>query len=114
MGVHTFDEFAWAAGLFEGEGSISGSSGRLDVRVKMTDEPIVRHFASVMECGKVYGPYNYEYRDGSKRKPHWVWVATGYEGFEVLQILWPWLGDRRRAQALALAPIDAVLGGPLE
>ena len=78
MDVHAFDELAWAAGLFEGEGSISASSGRLDVRVKMTDEPVVRRFAEVMDCGTVYGPYNYEYRDGSKRKPHWVWVALAY------------------------------------
>jgi hypothetical protein len=103
MDVQTLDEIAWAAGLFEGEGSITGSGGRLDVRVKMTDEPVVRHFAKVMDCGRVYGPYNYEYRDGSKRKPHWVWVAVSTEAFDVLQILWPWLGERRRAQALAVA-----------
>jgi hypothetical protein len=114
MDVRTFDQIAWAAGLFEGEGSMTESGGRLDIRVKMTDEDVVRRFADVMECGKVYGPYKYDYRDGSKRKPHWVWVALSYEAFEVLELLWPWLCTRRRAQALALVPIESVLGGPVE
>jgi hypothetical protein len=98
-------ELPWAAGLFEGEGSMTQGSGSLDVRVKMTDEEIVRRFAAIVGSGKVYGPYNYEYRDGITRKLHWVWVALACEDFGVLEILWPWLGERRRAQARALAPM---------
>jgi hypothetical protein len=34
MGVRTFDpEVAWAAGFFEGEGTITASGGRLVVRL---------------------------------------------------------------------------------
>lgn len=107
-------EIAWAAGLFEGEGSLTQSGGSLDVRVKMTDEEIVRRFEEVIGYGTVYGPYNYDYRDGIKRKPHWIWVALRYDALEVLELLWPWLGERRRAQALAIAPIDAILLPPPE
>jgi hypothetical protein len=40
--------------------------------------------------------------------------AEEYEALEVLELLWPWLTDKRRAQALALAPIEAILLGPTE
>jgi hypothetical protein len=40
-------EIAWAAGLFEGEGTITQSGGRLYVRLKMTDESIVLRFAEI-------------------------------------------------------------------
>ena len=80
----------------------------------MTDEAVVRRFDEVVRYGEVYGPYDYRYRDGIVRKPFWVWVAIEYDALEVLEILWPWLSERRREQALALAPIDAILLGPPE
>jgi hypothetical protein len=103
---------AWAAGLFEGEGSITQSNGRLFVCLKMTDKPIVSRFANIVRFGDVYGPYDHAGRDGSRRKPYWVWLAREYEALEVLEQLWPWLGERRRAQALAIAPIEAILLSP--
>jgi hypothetical protein len=84
-------EVAWAAGLFEGEGSITQSSGTLYVRLKMTHEGVVVRFDEVVRYGKVYGPYNHQYNDGSIRKPYWVWLAREYDAL------------------LALAPIEAVL-----
>jgi hypothetical protein len=107
-------EIAWAAGLYEGEGSVTQSSGVLNARLKMTDESVVRRFEEVVRYGEVYGPYNYQYSDGIRRKPFWVWVAVEYDALEVLEMLWPWLSDRRREQALALAPIEAILLGPPE
>jgi hypothetical protein len=38
---------AWAAGLFDGEGTITQSKGRLFVEVKMTDESVVLRFAEI-------------------------------------------------------------------
>jgi hypothetical protein len=101
-------ELAWAAGLFEGEGTITQCGGRLFVRVKITDEEVAYRFASIVRFGTVYGPYHYE-PPGAKRKPHWIWHADEYEALEVLEMLWPWLSDRRHAQALDLAPLDAIL-----
>jgi hypothetical protein len=105
---------AWAAGFFEGEGTITRSSGRLVVRLNNTDPEPVNRFAAILAFGTVYGPYQYEGRDGYKRKPFWVWLAEEYEALEVLELLWPWLSDKRRAQALALAPIEAILLGSTE
>jgi hypothetical protein len=107
---HWFDpEVAWAAGLFEGEGTITQSRGRLVVRVKNTDEEVVYRFANIIVFGMVYGPYNHQGNDGFRRKPCWVWLAEEYEALEVLELLWPWLSGRRKSQAMDFAPLDAIL-----
>jgi hypothetical protein len=93
---------------------VTQSAGVINARLKMTDEDVVRRFDEIVRYGEVYGPYSCRYRDGIVRKPLWVWVATEYDALEVLELLWPWLGERRRGQALALAPIEAILLGPLE
>jgi len=50
-------EVAWAAGFFEGEGSITQSNGRLVTRLRNTDEEPIYRFASIVKFGEVYGPY---------------------------------------------------------
>lgn len=103
-------EIAWAAGFFEGEGTITQCNGRLVTRVKNTDEEPIYHFASIIRFGEVYGPYHHPGQaDGCKRKPYWVWHAEEYEALEVLELLWPWLSGRRKGQALDLAPMEAIL-----
>jgi hypothetical protein len=105
--VSCFDpEVSWAAGLFEGEGTITQCGGRLVVRVKMTDEEVVYEFARIIQFGEVYGPYQH---GGPVRKPYWIWHADEYEALDVLEILWPWLSGRRKGQALDLAPMEAIL-----
>jgi hypothetical protein len=106
--VTCFDpETAWAAGFFEGEGTITQSGGRLVVRLNNTDSEPVYRFAQ--QFGEVYGPYHYEQADGHRRKPFWVWLAEEYEALEVLELLWPWLSGRRHAQAMDFAPLEAIL-----
>jgi hypothetical protein len=83
-------EVAWAAGVFEGEGTITHSRGRLNIRLKMTDEEVVYSFASIVKFGEVYGPYQPSEEDGHRRKPYWVWVACEYDALEVLEMIWPW------------------------
>ena len=105
---------AWAAGFFEGEGTITQSNGRLVVRLNNTDSEPVKRFAAIVAFGAIYGPYQYASRDGHRRKPFWIWHSEEYEALEVLELLWPWLSVRRRAQALELAPVEAILLGPPE
>lgn len=108
--MRSFDpEVAWAAGFFEGEGSITASGGRLTVRIHNTDTEPLERFASIVVFGEVYGPYERNDRDGYKRKPFWAWVAQEYDALEVLELLWPWLSARRHGQALNLAPLEAIL-----
>ena len=37
-----------------------------NIRVKMTDEDVLRRFEEIVGYGTVHGPYNYAYRDGIK------------------------------------------------
>ena len=99
------EEIAWAAGLFEGEGSISryrrqGQSFDIRVGMNMTDEDVIRQFDAVVDRGKVYGPYSPRLR-GSHPKPIWNWVALGDAGHDVIDLLGPWFLSRRAAQARA-------------
>lgn len=92
-------EIAWAGGLFEGEGCITTSSGRIVLRLKSTDEDTVIRFQEAIGAGTIYGPYIHHGNDGCVRKPAWVWVLYGDDVFDVLDRLSPWLGRRRNRRA---------------
>jgi hypothetical protein len=107
-------DVAWAAGLFEGEGSVIMTSARVGktpkLALSMTDEDVVRRFYQKVGLGHVNGPYIRT--DGTK--PQWAWNVTSFEKVQALIAQWwPWLGSRRRARATEvllaarLAPIKA-------
>jgi len=98
-------DIAWAAGLYEGEGSISpGLLKRknrfhyLNCSLSMTDEDMVRKFHGIVKMGHVHGPYN---ATGPSAKPHykprWIWQTSKFACVQQLIVLfWPWMGERRR------------------
>jgi len=93
-------DIAWAAGLFEGEGSITHGGEphrKLKLTLKMTDEDVVRSFAGVLGVGRVYGPYQYK----GNRKLVWEWTAVTAQAQAALERLLPYLHSRRRAKAEA-------------
>lgn len=94
-------EWGWAAGLFEGEGSIivQRHSPAVRLSLKSTDEDVVRRLWAIAG-GKMYGPYAYIFKDGHARKPFWVWHAELSQVNAIMLQFWPWLGERRRARAL--------------
>jgi hypothetical protein len=99
--------WAWLAGLFEGEGTIDVRSKpplRMHLRVKMTDEDVIRRAQSVAGVGRVYGPYNYPSNEPG-RQDVWIWaVYRRDEAAAVLRRIYPFLGERRSARvAEALA-----------
>lgn len=90
---------AWAAGLFDGEGSVSlTGDDRLLLQLKMTDEVTVRRFCDAVGFGKVYGPYKNRTgeKDGYPRSDFHVWVARGENANGAWAVIWPWLSDVRR------------------
>jgi hypothetical protein len=89
---------AWAAGLYEGEGTATRCKGRLRLSIKMTNEETIRRFAAAVNCGTVYGPYKPSSRDGYARKPVWVWLAECDDAWSVAELLRPWLSAARRSQ----------------
>jgi hypothetical protein len=62
-------EIAWAAGLFEGEGTITSSRGRLVARLNNTDEEVVRHFAMIIGLGEVMAHTTTNSRTASAASP---------------------------------------------
>jgi hypothetical protein len=95
-------EVAWAAGLFEGEGSITLSGAIRVVQLRNCDEEIVRRFHKVLRVGKFYGPYvnRASERDGYPRQDYFHWAARGQDCEIALEMMWPWLSTRRRRRAV--------------
>ncbi len=93
-------DIAWAAGLFEGEGSITlqKDGRRVSLALGMTDEDVVRRFAKIMDVGTV-GMLMRDHR-GAHYKTMWRWQASAHHDvLAVIFLLGPWFGARRRAKA---------------
>jgi hypothetical protein len=90
-------DVAWAAGLFEGEGScFIGSGQRQPVAyLAMTDEDVVSKFHAIVGVGNVRS-----YQRPGKYKRYWQWSAQSRDDvIHVLGMLWPHLGARRQERA---------------
>ena len=100
----TEEELAWAAGLFEGEGTITrlnkvGASKRWSIAVGMTDYSVIQKLFEVVGVGHVHGPYTYKNSKNRKREfhsPYWVWNVAYRDGIiEVYGQFAKWLSVRR-------------------
>jgi hypothetical protein len=100
-------EVAWAAGLFEGEGSFHTHRHRsanehvyARATLAMTDEDVVRRFHRIVGVGKVL--CRAECRPG--RKPIWRWAAQSRQAYaHVVALFEPFLGERRKEQLALVA-----------
>lgn len=97
-------EHAWAAGLFDGEGSVVLANGWLKLQLKMVDRDTVERFRIAVGSGVTYGPYKNRTgeKDGYARSDFYMWATLQGEGARVLNLLWPWLSEVRRMRALEL------------
>jgi hypothetical protein len=100
------EEIAWAAGIFEGEGCVTEVEGRFTLKVNNTDEWVILRFAEIVRLGSTYGPYRNSEKDGHRRKPFWVWTAAAENAMDVMQMLAPWLSERRLERARELTGIS--------
>ncbi len=75
------------------------------LKVNNTDESVVQRFHEIVRLGRMYGPYSNSERDGHRRKPFWVWTASAEDALDVMQMLAPWLSDRRLERAHELTGI---------
>jgi hypothetical protein len=96
------ERLAWAAGIFEGEGSITrirrGDGFDLQISINLTDFDVLARFDEIVARGWLYGPYH-PASHGPRRKRYWRWAAYGDAAHDVLDLLGPWLLSRRRQQA---------------
>jgi len=112
--VRNRENLAWAAGLFEGEGSfsaglysrkhlVSGATRKyqsIQANLRMTDEDVVRRFGAIVGVGSVHGPYHHPSPTRPNVKPFWMWQAAGFQQVQaIIAMLWAWLGCRRRDRA---------------
>lgn len=82
-------EYAWAAGLFEGEGFISLNNNCMRLGLGMRDEDVVRRFWNIVGHGNVL-----QRSDGM-----WMWQCGAREAVhEIWSWLSPMLGERRLAR----------------
>lgn len=102
----TSQSLAWAAGLYEGEGTVSVSrlsTGRKQfyMRIEMTDEDVLLRFKDAVACGAVRA---LPPRTDPKRlhhKPTFMWQVGGRDDVrQLLAAFTPWLGSRRLQQAM--------------
>jgi hypothetical protein len=98
---------AWAAGLWDGEGSAylldhRSHAGRRIGELALTQSqdgaaPEVLHrFVAVVGGGQIYGPYR---QQGATRDVYRWKVAAQTDIDPVIAALWPWLSDVKRRQA---------------
>ena len=98
-------EVLWAAGFFEGEGSITRHGRRFAMQIKNTDHEPLARFRHAVEAGEIYGPYHYDDERYRHVKRFWLWVAASGAGFATLRLLAPHLSRRRLDQALDVLPL---------
>ena len=79
--------------------------GTFTLKVNNTDVEVIERFDLVVGIGRVYGPYDNTENDGHKRKPFWAWVASGYDAYDAMQMLAPWLTTRRLERAHELTGV---------
>lgn len=111
----SLQELAWAAGLYDGEGTF-GCYGRVDGRKRKAsashlrlsigqhyDPEVLERFVRAVGTGKIYGPYTHT---GNKQR--WVIQATGAEAVLIIQTIWPWMsGPKRRQYEAAIKKHDS-------
>ena len=98
-------DIAWAAGLFEGEGTIylHNQSKRYRLGLKMTDKDVMDKFFNIFKVGRLYGPYTPKDKklNGEDKKDFWLWQCWRLSDVHViLKLLLPYFGTRRAAKTI--------------
>lgn len=99
-------DIAWAAGLFEGEGCFGAYARKTkwgcQARLSMTDRDVVERFAAIVGVGSVHEP---RHKRAHEKPVHDWYVQDAADVQAVIELLLPWLGERRRAKALEVAAV---------
>lgn len=103
-------ELAWAAGFFDGEGTIwrqapkrsgeaspRGGRGYLRLSIQQTDRQVLDRFhAAVGGAGKVVGPYT---RTSATASAFWAFQAASFRDvMTIVAFLWKFLSPIKRLQ----------------
>jgi hypothetical protein len=102
--VTTSEEWAWAAAIFEGAGTIVTVNGGRDLRLALhlTDADLAVRYAAIVGA-RLLGPYpGAPTAGGVPRRPSYRCNLNGRRATAALTEMWPWLGERRRSRLVAL------------
>ena len=98
-------QYAWAAGMFDGEGCVVIRKPSASVRafvvqlsVEGIHRPGIEHFARIAGVGTVH-PDRYSTKKGRQK---WVWQAAARKAEKVLRAMLPYLIIKRKEVELAL------------
>ena len=97
-------EWAWAAGIFEGAGTIVLVNGGRDLRLSLhlTDGDVARRYAGIVGS-RALGPYaSPPTEHGTIRRPTYRCNLNGQRAIVALGEMWPWLSDRRRRRLMEI------------
>lgn len=89
-------DWAWAAGLFEGEGSIVVRERQVVICLRTTDLDVLRKFVAIVGYGQIRPV---KLRPFHNRQQHAWFIGHKAEVFRILTAMRPWLGERRGAKA---------------
>ena len=95
-------EVAWAAGLYEGEGTcgLFGTRVVTAVVIHMTDREPIERCCAALGLGYVEGPRRVGY---ANRKPLYIWrINKAAEIVAFFDAVWPFISERRKGQARPL------------
>ena len=97
------EDFMWLVGILEGEGCFYWDiwTGRPAIKLHMTDRDVVKRAAVLLE-GDLLGPHQKKERkkDGSLRKLTWGVEFRSNAAAYRMNILLPYMGDRRQGQIM--------------
>jgi hypothetical protein len=88
------ENLAWAAGFYEGEGTIGYYNG-LALKIPQVNKEPLDKFLAIAGVGRIIGPYT----RNPKHKPQYVYQVFSFEHCQALiAMLWPWLSESRKLQ----------------
>jgi hypothetical protein len=98
------EELAWAAGFFDGEGSIgcyitsngkSYRSPRLMIQIAQTDPEVLERFRDSVGVGRVTGPFSPK---TEKSREYWCYRVENFEKIQIIIVqLWQWLSSQKKS-----------------
>lgn len=104
LSVATAEEWAWAAAVFEGFGTVTTLNGGRDLRLALhlTERDLAERYADIVGA-RLLGPYpGRQTAGGATRRPSFRCNLNGRYALAALQYMWAWLGTGTRARVVEL------------
>jgi hypothetical protein len=98
------EEIAWAAGFFEGEGTVTLVNDRFTVALVNTDEKVIGRFDEVVALVALR-PVRELDEGRLQAQAGLPRIAAAYNALDAVQLLAPWLSKRRLDRAFELTGI---------